>query len=101
MLGERDTNEAYITLLDELEEAILIWQKKQKEVRKDKRFSAKKFLAKKLGYKDENVIYRFLDPYDMSKAKMGIEDVQIISETINDFNPLKNFIESLETESKG
>jgi hypothetical protein len=37
----------------------------------------------------------------MSKAKMGIEDVQIISETINDFNPLKNFIESLETESKG
>ena len=87
-------NEAYETLLEELEESIIIWQKKVKQNGTDKRFNARAYLAEKMGYKDPKLIYRFLDVNDISRAKLGVKDVQIIADVTGDYTPFENFIKS-------
>lgn len=101
MIKQFKKYEFYETLINEVEEAILVWQIKQKQIQKDKKFNAKKYLGAVLGYKDEHIIYRFLDPNNSASAKFGIEDLQKILMEIEDLTPLKNFVESLELESKG
>lgn len=98
MLRNKISNESFKNLLNDLEESIYIWQKKQKEKLNDKRFNAKTYLAGALGYKDEKILYRFLDPNDNSAAKIGIEDVEIIVMETGDITPLENYIESLKQE---
>lgn len=100
MLKNFKTSQIYDELLYDVEESILKWQQKQKTIQNDKRFSAKKYLANILGYKDENILYKFLDPNNSASVKFGIEDLQKILMEIEDLTPLKNFIESLESESK-
>lgn len=90
-----NSNETYDQLLNELEESILSWQKEQRKNPNNKFFNAKKYLAKSLNYKDENVVWKFLDPSDTSNAKLGVMDLQKIMEIIDDFTPLKNYITAL------
>lgn len=89
------SRELFDDLLNDLEESIFIWQKKQKEIQNDKRFNAKKYLAQALGYKDENIVHRFLDPNNSASVKFGVEDLEKIITEIEDISPLENYLESL------
>jgi hypothetical protein len=89
------SRELYDDLLNDLEEAIFTWQKEQKQIQNDKRFNAKKYLAQALGYKDENIVHRFLDPNNSASVKLGIEDVEKILLEINDLTPLENYLTGL------
>ena len=100
MQYEFNNKGAFNQLLSELEESILIWQRKQRTGENGKFFNAKKYLAKILDYKDINIIYRFLDPNDTSLVKFGIEDVETICVTIKDFKPLENYVNNLKAENK-
>ena len=89
------SRELYDDLLNDLEEAIFVWQKEQKQIQNDRRFNAKKYLAQALGYKDENIIYKFLDPNNSASVKLGIEDLEKISIEINYLTPLENYLTGL------
>ena len=63
----------YRELLEDLSESIIKWQQKEKLRRRDKRFSAMKFLSTMLGYKDPNIIWKFLDAGNVAKCKLGFQ----------------------------
>lgn len=90
-----DQNELYNVFLEELEESIIHFQKEIKAKGNDKRFNARAYLANQLGYKDERILYRFLDPNDISRAKIGLKDIELIVLHTNDITPLENFIKEL------
>lgn len=88
-------NESYNSFLEELEESIIHFQKEVKAKGNDKRFNARAYLANQLGYKDERILYRFLDPNDISRAKIGLRDIELIILNTKDITPLENFIKDL------
>lgn len=93
-------SQSYLRLIEEVDEAMMIWQKEQKAKRWDVRFNAKRYFANILGYIDENILYKFLDPNNSASVKFGIEDLEKIICEIKDFAPLENYIESLKQEFK-
>lgn len=89
-------SDAYLSLLQDLEEMIMVWQKSMREKTRDRKFNARHTLAEQLGYKDAKILYRWLDPNDAANFKLGIKDVEKICRIIGDVTPLANYIESLQ-----
>jgi hypothetical protein len=89
---------AHSGALNDIDNAILDWQQKQKKMRDDVSFNAKRYLAVQLGYRDEHIIYRFLDPNNSASAKFGIEYLIKIMFELNDFTPIENLVKNVKDE---
>lgn len=82
-----------IILLELLEEAILNFQRKEKKRTKNLRYNAKKDFAQLCNYKDPNIIYKMLDPYDSSNAKLGMNDLDKMINRMQDVSFLETYLE--------